>query len=230
MTNHKQLRLDIETLRKIKDPTARSAFAWTLVVRNPGISYFVARKVFFRVDDDTLSEARIALHRAMLYVDPDKGSVIKVALWFCLRSRETQYGVHVSGGVEAKVRAWVGQGKDVLDPKLDLGFLTEEERKRVAWLTHPWKRELESHTDDYDPLGDLFVEMDDERSDLEQLHSFLAGMSALSRDSLLAGLDDESTLRTVGKIHKLSRERIRQIRNEQIVHLRGYFCRTQDAL
>lgn len=230
MTNREQLRLDLETLKTITEPAARSALAWDLVVRNASLVRFVARKVFFHVDDDALSEASIALHRAMLYVDLDKGGVIKIALWFCLRSRETQYGVHVSGGVEAKVRAWVGQGKDVLDPKLDLGFLTEEERKRVAWLTHPWKRELESNTDDYDPLGDLFVEMDDERSDLEQLHSFLAGMSALSRDSLLAGLDDESTLRTVGKIHKLSRERIRQIRNEQIVHLRGYFCRTQDAL
>lgn len=223
------LRLDIETLRQIADPTARSAFAWTLVVRNPGISYFVSRRVFFRVDDDTLSEARIALHRAMLYVDPDKGSVIKVALWFCLRSRETEYGVHVSRGIEAKVRAWVGRGKDVLDPALDLGALTDEERQRVAWLVHPWKRELESHTDDNDPLGDLAVEPYEEGTDLEQLHAFLAGMSALSRDALLAGLDDDSSLQTVGTHHRLCRERIRQIRNEQIVHLRSYFCRTQDT-
>jgi len=223
------LRLDLETLRQIADPTERAAFAWELVVRNPGIAYFVSRRVFFRVDDDTLSEARIALHRAMLYVDPDKGSVIKVALWFCLRSRETEHGIHVSKNVEQKVRTWVGRGKDVLDPALDLGGLTNEERQRVAWLVHPWKRELESRTDDDDPLGDLSVEPYEDGTDLEQLHAFLTGMSALSRDALLAGLDDDSSLQTVGTRHRLSRERIRQIRNEQIVHLRDFFCRTPDT-
>jgi len=223
------LRLDIETLRQIADPTERATFAWELVVRNPGLSYFVARRIFFRADDDALSEARIALYRAMLYVDPDKGSVIKVALWFCLRSRETEHGIHVSKNVAQKVRAWVGRGKDVLDPALDLGGLTNEERQRVAWLVHPWKRELASRTDDDDPLGDLSVDPYEDGTDLEQLHAFLAGMSALSRDALLAGLDDDSSLQTVGTHHRLCRERIRQIRNEQLAHLRSYFCRTEDT-
>jgi hypothetical protein len=223
------LRLDIETLRQIADPTERATFAWELVVRNPGLSYFVARRIFFRADDDAVSEARIALYRAMLYVDPDKGSVIKVALWFCLRSRETEHGIHVSKNVEQKVRAWVGRGKDVLDPALDLGGLTNEERQRVAWLVHPWKRELASRTDDDDPLGDLSVDPYEDGTDLEQLHAFLAGMSALSRDALLAGLDDDSSLQTVGTHHRLCRERIRQIRNEQLAHLRSYFCRTEDT-
>ena len=229
MRPREALRRDIETLREIADPAARAAFAWTLVVRNPGLSYFVARRIFFCADDDALSEARIARYRAMLYVDPDKGSVIKVALWFCLRSRETEHGIHVSKNVEQKVRAWVGRGKDVLDPALDLGGLTNEERKRVAWLVHPWKRELESRTDDDDPLGNLSVAPYEEGTDLEQLHLFLAGMSALTRDALLAGLDDDSSLQTVGTHHRLSRERIRQIRNEQLVHLRDFFCRTPDT-
>jgi hypothetical protein len=226
MSKREDLRIDLETLRQIKDPKERESFAWELVVRNPRLTYFVARKVFFHADEDALSEARIALHRAMLYVDPDKGSVIKVALWFCLRSRETEHGIHVSKNVEEKVRAWVGRGKDVLDPALDLGGLTNEERQRVAWLVHPWKRELESRTDDDDPLGDLSVEPYEDGTDLDQLHSFLAGMSALSRDALLSGLDEGSTLRTVGKIHGLSGERIRQIRNQYMRRLRDFFCRT----
>jgi len=228
LSKRSRLRLDIETLQAMTDRNAQSDFAWDIVVRNPKLYHFVARRVFVVVDADALSEARIALYRAVLYVDLTKGSVFTVAYWFCTRARSTQYGIHVSAAIQSKVYPWVGRGKNVLDPALDLGSLTDEERKRVAWLIYTWKRELESHTDDYDPLGDLSVEIDDERSDLEQLQAFLAGMSALSRDALLAGMGDDNTFRAVGQIYGLSRERIRQIHNAKIEHLRGFFCRTPE--
>ena len=52
-------------------------------------------------------------------------------------------------------------------------------------------------------------------------------MSALSRDALLAGMGD-MTFHAVGQIYGLSRERIRQIHNAKIEHLRGFFCRTPE--
>ena len=227
MSKRSRLRLDIETLQAMTDRNAQSDFAWDIVVRNPKLYHFVARRVFFVVDADALSEARIALYRALLYVDLAKGSVITVAYWFCTRARPTQYGVHVSAAIQAKVYPWVGMGKNILDPTFDLGSLTDEERKRVAWLIQPWQRELESHPDPRE-LAELTVEPNDEGPDLEQLHAFLDKMSALSRDALLAGMGDDNTFRAVGKIHKLSRERIRQIHNAKIEHLRGYFCRTPE--
>ena len=227
LSKRSRLRLDIETLQAMTDRNAQSDFAWDIVVRNPKLYHFVARRVFFVVDADALSEARIALYRALLYVDLAKGSVITVAYWFCTRARSTQYGVHVSAAIQAKVYPWVGRGKNILDPAFDLGSLTDEERKRVAWLIQPWQRELESHPDPRE-LEELTVEPNDEGPDLKQLRHALHTMSALSRDALLAGMGDDNTFRAVGKIHKLSRERIRQIHNAKIEHLRGYFCRTPE--
>ena len=227
MSKRSRLRLDIETLQAMTDRNAQSDFAWDIVVRNPKLYHFVARRVFFVVDADALSEARIALYRALLYVDLAKGSVITVAYWFCTRARPTQYGVHVSAAIQAKVYPWVGMGKNILDPTFDLGSLTDEERKRVAWLIQPWQRELESHPDPRE-LEELTVEPNDEGPDLKQLRHALHTMSALSRDALLAGMGDDNTFRAVGQIYGLSRERIRQIHNAKIEHLRGYFCRTPE--
>jgi len=227
LSKRSRLRLDIETLQAMTDRNAQSDFAWDIVVRNPKLYHFVARRVFFVVDADALSEARIALYRALLYVDLAKGSVITVAYWFCTRARPTQYGVHVSAAIQAKVYPWVGMGKNILDPTFDLGSLTDEERKRVAWLIQPWQRELESHPDPRE-LEELTVEPNDEGPDLKQLRHALHTMSALSRDALLAGMGDDNTFRAVGQIYGLSRERIRQIHNAKIEHLRGYFCRTPE--
>ena len=99
MTNREQLRLDLETLKTITEPAARSALAWELVVRNASLVRFVARKVFFHVDDDALSEASIALHRAMLYVDLDKGGVIKIAIWFRQRALVMKKKTSTSDGI-----------------------------------------------------------------------------------------------------------------------------------
>ena len=228
MSTRSTLRLDIETLQAMTDRKAQSDFAWAIVVRNPKLYHFVARRVFVVVDADALSEARIALYRAVLYVDLTKGSVVTVAYWFCTRARSTQYGVHVSAAIQSKVYPWVGQGKNILDPTFDLGSLTDEERKRVAWLIQPWQREMESHPDPRD-LEELTVEPNDEGPDLEQLQYFLNRMSALSRDALLAGMGDDNTFRAVGQIYGLSRERIRQIHNAKIKHLRGFFCRTRSC-
>ena len=219
---------DIAELCACEAPAARAKLAWDIVVRHPRAVHFLAKKLYGRTDQDGLSEARIALYDGLLYVNPQKGSVFKVAIWAGARRRTTHLGVHVSHGLAAKMRIWTAKGRDPLDPALDMGGLSDEERLRVAWLVHPWPHEVDSQApfpfQAKDP--DAFtVGPVDERLDMETLMGLLSGMSVRSREALLVDAENGDSLSVVGERHGISRECVRQIRMMRLHELRDYFLK-----
>jgi DNA-directed RNA polymerase specialized sigma subunit len=222
MTLTERLYADIRALRANSDPAERSRCAWEIVCKNPRLVAYIARTVFRRTGEDDLSEARIAFHAALLYIDPDRGSVFRVARWKALRAMSTLHGIHVPHGARERFRVWVrdggARGENIPTT------LSEEERVRIRILLYPSAEDrAENGTRTSRPLEPQYDEIEDERLDLVYLLDLLEGMNTLSRASLLVPYDEEVTLEDVGKRHGLSRERIRQISNQRFQILQKHF-------
>jgi DNA-directed RNA polymerase specialized sigma24 family protein len=179
--------------------------------------------VFRVVGEDEVSEAQIALHRALLYTDPEKGGPFRVAVWFLIRRRQTRHGIHIPHNVRQAFVHWCkGDNTKDLDGT-PLTPLRQEELIRVSWLMAPFAGEVDERTswlvlnEEPDP-HDMDV-----GPDLEQLRELLAGMSDLRRDAILASVSDDMTYGAIATEHGLSRERVRQIARSGLIRLRELF-------
>ena len=214
---------DSAAIHACKDPAERSRLAWDAVLRNPGVIRHIARKVYGFVDDDSVSECQIALHDALLYADPSKGSPFRVGVWFALRRLDGRHGIHIPRHLITAYRSWVGNGGDPRALELPTQ-LSDEERVRVVWLLSRSVSSLNLSGTEWHSLEEMSYEPSIEMAlDLVQIQELLDGMSERSRDTLLCVFEDEGTLSEVGRRHGVSRERIRQLHAQLFRSLQDLF-------
>jgi DNA-directed RNA polymerase specialized sigma24 family protein len=218
-----QIYADSAAVHACKDPEERSRMAWEVVFRHPRVVRYIAKHVFWDTGDDAISEARIAFHEALLYTDPAKGSVFRIARWKAIRRRPARHGIHISAGARDALRIWLRNGGCWVEGDRP-PVLTEEELVRIQIALYPNaenRHENMGHANQ--PLEPQHVDPYEEGVDLAHLLDLLDGMTSLSRDAVLAPYDEDTTLGQVGREHGLSRERIRQISNQIFASLQHCF-------
>ena len=211
----------IKDLQKIKDQKERIKVAWQIVEKNPKLVRYIAKKTFYFVDDDSLSDARIILLESLLYANPDKGSLFTVINWKATPYRQCAQGVYVPIHIRVRVRAWLKKGKNILDPNLDLGDQSQESRLRLAWLLWHKRKEIP----DIEEVEDPQEEPKEFGPDIEKVRAYLEyleSQSPIRKDAILKGLDDDDpcSLQDIANRYGYSRERIRQIQGEEMLRLR----------
>lgn len=214
---------DSADIHACKDPAERSRLAWASVLRNHGLVCSLAKKVYGVIDDDTVSECQLAMHEALLYADPSRGSPFRVGIWCAVRRLDGRYGVHIPNNLVVQYRTWMGRGGDPMRPVLN-GVLGEQERTRIAWLLTRYPRTLDLYTVEGEAAFEELTHTPDLdlQIDLVQLEELLDGMSERSRDALLCVYRDE-TLSEIGVRYGVSRERIRQLHAQLFRHLQKLF-------
>lgn len=217
-----QIYTDSAAVHACKDPEERSRMAWEVVCKHPRVVRYIAKNVFRDTGDDAISEARLVLHEALLYTDPSKGSVFRVARWKAIRRRPARHGLHIPTGARDALRIWIRNGGCWLEG--DRFALTEEEMVRVQIALYPNTEDRNENMGYANrPLEPQHVDPYEDGVDLTHLLDLLDGMTDLSRDAVLAPYDEDTTLGQVGRENDLSRERIRQISNKVFASLQHYF-------
>ncbi len=201
-------------IRSTTDPEIRSRLAWDCVLKNPSAVTHVARRAYGKADDDGRQDASLNLYRALLYTDPDRGSVFRVAHWFAMNGLQAQHGVHIPRNVAIKVVGALRHGHDLREA--DIGLCTAEERVRVAYLVGKFAHATLDATGSNSPIEDQTTRVNEEEHDLDRLAVALEKLRPIQRDAL----NLEDSLEAIGKRWGRSRERIRQIRAEALREVR----------
>jgi len=107
MNRNERTRQLLKRIRTTSDERERERLAWEVVMLHEAGARFLVRKFCFEPDEDDIAEARIAMHKAALWCNPDLGSgYMSVCSWFVMRyvaSRRTGLGIHVPTSVGAKI-------------------------------------------------------------------------------------------------------------------------------
>lgn len=107
MNRNERTRLLLQRIRNTPDERERERLAWQVVLMHEAGARYLVRKFCFEPDEDDIAEARIAMHKAALWCNPELGSgYMSVCSWFVMRyvaSRRTGLGIHVPTSVGAKI-------------------------------------------------------------------------------------------------------------------------------
>jgi len=256
MNRNERTRQLLKRIRTSSDERERERLAWEVVMLHEAGARFLVRKFCFEPDEDDIAEARIAMHKAALWCNPDLGSgYMSVCSWFVMRyvaSRRTGLGIHVPTSVGAKISRLRKVMIDThaacitLEDQMQLAEVGNIGPETVEMLLMSVGRPSssgdhvsvvasrmgvrsrgEAMDDDDDAYGNYHDPAAPERDgetyfDQVTVREFLACLTPMERDAVLAYFDDSVDTRAVAAKHGVSRETLRKARKTGMDRMRSW--------
>lgn len=168
--------------------------------------------------EDLVQQASLGLHEASVRFKPEKGyRFISYAVWW-IKQKMTEYAakddvVRQPGNQKAKGIAHAGYVRMDLEGVRDGEFIPSlHNRLPDSSATTPEEKFM--HLSDCEMIERVFAKMSPRDVDVVKLYYGFDGAEPM-------------TLEEIGKIHGITRERVRQIRNRAMGEIKKYFERSE---